>query len=94
MDHSPDQPAVETRAVARRMSGASAPGGTCEVLAAAPVAQTLQAFNEHGYDGWPMLEQDRAITADEPAVTRAPMLSARHSIALNNPAHTTEEIDR
>ena len=35
-----------------------------------------------------------ATTADEPAVTRAPMLTARQSIALNNSAHTTEEINR
>lgn len=61
---------------------------------AAPVAQTLQALDEHGYDGWLVLEQDTAITADEPAVTRAPMLAARQSIAFLNSAHTTEEINR
>jgi hypothetical protein len=41
-----------------------------------------------------VLEQDTAITADEPAVTRASMLAARQSIALNNSAHRTEEINR
>jgi inosose dehydratase len=61
---------------------------------AAPVAQTLQALNEHGYDGWLVLEQDTAITADEPAVTRASMLAARQSIAFLNSAHKTEEINR
>ncbi|MGH2893260.1 MAG: TIM barrel protein, partial [Sciscionella sp.] len=61
---------------------------------AAPVAQTLQALNEHGYDGWLVLEQDTAITADEPAVTSAPMLAARQSIAFLNSAHRTEEINR
>ena len=61
---------------------------------AAPVAQTLQALNEHRYDGWLVLEQDTAITADEPAVTSAPMLAVRQSIAFLNSAHTTEEIIR
>ena len=61
---------------------------------AAPVAETLQALNEHGYDGWLVLEQDTAITADEPAVTQASMLAARESIAFLNSAHTTEEINR
>jgi inosose dehydratase len=61
---------------------------------AAPVAQTLQALNEHGYDGWLVLEQDTAITADEPAVTSASMLAAGQSIAFLNSAHTTEEINR
>jgi inosose dehydratase len=61
---------------------------------AAPVAETLQALNEHRYDGWLVLEQDTAITADEPAVTSAPMLAVRQSIAFLNSAHTTEEINR
>jgi len=61
---------------------------------AAPVAQTLQALNEHRYDGWLVLEQDTAITADEPAVTSASMLAAGQSIAYLNSAHTTEEINR
>jgi hypothetical protein len=94
VDHSPDQPAVAPRAFVRRTSGAPSSWGACEVLAAAPVAQTLHVSNEHGYDGWLVLEQHTAITADEPAVTRAPMLAARQSIALNNSAHTTEEINR
>jgi hypothetical protein len=58
------------------------------------VTQTLQALNEHWYDGWLVLEQDTAITAEEPAVTSASMLAARQSIALNNSAHRTEEINR
>jgi len=61
---------------------------------AAPVAQTLQALNEHAYDGWLVLEQDTAITADEPAVTSASMLAVRQSIAFLNSAHRTEEINR
>jgi len=60
----------------------------------APVAQTLHTLNEHGYDGWLVLEQDTAITADEPAVTGASMRAVRQSIAFLNSAHTTEEINR
>lgn len=58
------------------------------------MTETLQALNEHGYDGWLVLEQDTAITADEPAVTSAPMLAAGQSIAYLNSAHRTEEINR
>ncbi len=61
---------------------------------AAPVARTLEALNEHGYDGWLVLEQDTAITADEPAVNNASMLAMRESIEFLNSAHTTEEINR
>jgi inosose dehydratase len=61
---------------------------------AAPVTDTLHALDEHGYDGWLVLEQDTAITADEPAVNSAPMLAATESIAFLNSAHRTEEINR
>jgi inosose dehydratase len=61
---------------------------------AAPVARTLHALDEHGYDGWLVLEQDTAITADEPAVNSASMLAAKESIAFLNTAHKTEEINR
>lgn len=57
----------------------------------APVAATLEGLDEHGYDGWLVLEQDTAITADEPAVRRAPMLDMGQSIGFLNPAQTTEE---
>lgn len=60
----------------------------------APVVQTLDALSEHGYDGWLVLEQDTAITADEPAVTSASMLAARASIEFLNSAHRTEEINQ
>jgi inosose dehydratase len=61
---------------------------------AAAVAQTVHALDEHGYDGWLVLEQDTAITADEPAVNSASMLAARESIEYLNSAHRTEEINR
>jgi inosose dehydratase len=60
----------------------------------AHVAATLTALDEHGYDGWLVLEQDTAITADEPAVTGAPMLDAAESIAFLNSAQRSEEINR
>jgi inosose dehydratase len=60
----------------------------------AQVAATLAALDEHGYDGWLVLEQDTAITADEPAVTRTPMLDAQESIAFLNTAQRTEESNR
>jgi inosose dehydratase len=57
----------------------------------ARVAATLQALDEHGYGGWLVLEQDTAVTADEPAVTGTPMLDAAASIAFLNSAQRTEE---
>jgi hypothetical protein len=57
----------------------------------AKVAATLEALAEHGYDGWLVLEQDTAITADEPAVKSAPMHDAQESIGFLNTAQRTEE---
>ncbi|HWE08409.1 MAG TPA: TIM barrel protein [Solirubrobacteraceae bacterium] len=57
----------------------------------AKVAATLEALDEHGYDGWLVLEQDTAITADEPAVTSEPVLDAQESIGFLNTAQRTEE---
>lgn len=57
----------------------------------APVAATLQSLDEHGYDGWLVLEQDTSITADEPAVHRVPMLDMGASIGFLNRAQDTEE---
>jgi hypothetical protein len=65
--------------------------GACEVRAL--VAPT-EALDEHGYDGSLVLEQDTAITADEPAVTGNPMLHAAESIASLNSAQRTEENHR
>ncbi len=60
----------------------------------ANVAATLHGLDEHGYDGWLVLEQDTAITADEPAGMDAPMLDAAQSIAFLNTAQRTEESNR
>jgi inosose dehydratase len=97
---------VHLKDVDARLAGQLAAGGLSLLQAtqaglfvplgrgAAPLPQTLQALNEHGYDGWLVLEQDTAITADEPAVTSASMLAARESIEFLNSAHKTEEINR
>ena len=61
----------------------------------ARVAEVMEALTAHGYDGWLVLEQDTAITGDEPTVAGGPMRDARESIAfLHHTARTTEEINR
>lgn len=61
----------------------------------ARIAEVMDAVLAHGYDGWLVLEQDTAITGDEPTVAGGPMRDARQSIAfLHHTARTTEEINR
>jgi inosose dehydratase len=61
----------------------------------ARIAEVMDALQAHGYDGWLVLEQDTAITGDEPTVAGGPMRDARQSIAfLDHTARTTEEINR
>ena len=61
----------------------------------ARIAEVMDALQTHGYDGWLVLEQDTAITGDEPTVAGGPMRDARESIAfLHHTALTTEEINR
>lgn len=61
----------------------------------ARIAEVMGALQAHGYDGWLVLEQDTAITGDEPTVAGGPMRDARESIAfLHHTARTTEEINR
>ena len=61
----------------------------------ARIAEVMDALQEHGYDGWLVLEQDTAITGDEPTVAGGPMRDALQSIAfLHHTARTTEEINR
>ena len=61
----------------------------------ARIAEVMDALQAHGYDGWLVLEQDTAITGDEPTVAGGPMRDARESIAfLYQSARTTEEINR
>jgi inosose dehydratase len=61
----------------------------------ARIADVLEGLQGYGYDGWLVLEQDTAITGDEPTVAGGPMRDARESIAfLHQSARTTEEINR
>jgi inosose dehydratase len=61
----------------------------------ARIAEVLEGLQGYGYDGWLVLEQDTAITGDEPTVAGGPMRDARESIAfLHQSAQTTEEINR
>jgi inosose dehydratase len=61
----------------------------------ARIAEVMDALQAHGYDGWLVLEQDTAITGDEPTVAGGPMRDARESIAfLHQTARTTEGINR
>jgi inosose dehydratase len=55
----------------------------------------LEALDTHGYAGWFVLEQDTAITGEEPTVPGGPMRDARESIAfLRNSARRTQEVRR
>jgi inosose dehydratase len=61
----------------------------------ARVAEVMDALQAHGYDRWLVLEQDTAITGDEPTVAGGPRRDARESIAfLHHTARTTEEINQ
>jgi inosose dehydratase len=46
-----------------------------------------------GYERWLVLEQDTAITGEEPPVGRGPVLDVKASVAyLNEMAPTKEEV--
>lgn len=59
---------------------------------AVDVEAVLDALSDHSYDGWLVLEQDTAVTADDPAVGASPVRDATESIAFLHP--TTEETNR
>src|SRR5581483_1933310 len=53
-------------------------------------ARIVEALGHGGHDGWVVLEQDTAITADEPTVT-----GGRRSIAFLHPsARSNQEVHR
>jgi inosose dehydratase len=59
----------------------------------AGIACVLDALARHEYDGWLVLEQDTAITGEEPPVGREPIVDVRESIAfLHNSALRTQEV--
>lgn len=88
--------AAEVRAGRRSLLGATKDGlFTALGRGDARIADVLEGLQGYGYDGWLVLEQDTAITGDEPTVAGGPMRDARESIAfLHQSAPTTEEINR
>lgn len=60
----------------------------------AGIASVLDELARHGYDGWLVLEQDTAITGEEPPVGREPIVDVSESIAfLHNSALRTQEVN-
>jgi inosose dehydratase len=60
----------------------------------AGIASVLDALARHAYDGWLVLEQDTAITGEEPPVGREPIADVSESIAfLHNSALRTQEVN-
>jgi hypothetical protein len=58
-------------------------------------AAAVDAFDDYGDGGSLVPPQDTVLTADEPRGDDwPPMLGAARSIAILNPAHRTEEVDR
>jgi inosose dehydratase len=45
-----------------------------------PIAATISALEDNGYDGWYVLEQDVALTDGEPPLGEGPVLGVRTSI--------------
>lgn len=88
--------AAEVRAGRRSLLSATKDGlFTALGRGDARIADVLEGLQGHGYDGWLVLEQDTAITGDEPTVAGGPMRDARESIAfLHQAARTREEINR
>jgi inosose dehydratase len=53
----------------------------------------IRALDEAGYDGWLVLEQDTAITGEEPPVGTGPVVDVKASVDyLGNLAPAIEEV--
>jgi inosose dehydratase len=86
--------AADVRAGRRSLLDATKDGlFTALGMGDARIAEVMNALQGHGYDGWLVLEQDTAITGDEPTVAGGPMRDARIAF-LHHSARTTEEINR
>ncbi|MHB8657923.1 MAG: sugar phosphate isomerase/epimerase family protein [Solirubrobacteraceae bacterium] len=59
----------------------------------ARIEAVLAALEDHGYDGWFVVEQDTAITGDEPAGGSGAIRDAKHSIAFLHSAPRTQEVN-
>jgi inosose dehydratase len=61
----------------------------------AGIADVLDELDAHGYERWLVLEQDAAITGEEPPVGRGPVLDVQASIEfLANTAPRRERVER
>ena len=61
----------------------------------AGIAQVLDELDAHGYERWLVLEQDAAITGEEPPVGSGPMLDVQASIEfITETAPTRERVAR
>jgi inosose dehydratase len=59
----------------------------------AGIAEVVELLERKGYERWLVLEQDTAITGEEPPVGRGPVLDVQASVAyLNELAPTKEEV--
>jgi inosose dehydratase len=59
----------------------------------ANIAEVMKLLEESGYERWLVLEQDMAITGEEPPVGRGPVLDVQASVAyLNGLAPREEEV--
>ena len=59
----------------------------------ASIAEVLDALDAHGYERWLVLEQDAAITGEEPPVGGGPVLDVQASIEfLANTAPRRERV--
>jgi inosose dehydratase len=62
---------------------------------AARIAEVLAQLDAHGYERWLVLEQDAAITGEEPPVGSGPVLDVQASIEfLANTAPRRERVVR
>jgi inosose dehydratase len=58
----------------------------------AAIAEVVELLERKGYERWLVLEQDTAITGEEPLVGRGPVLDVQASVAyLNELAPMTQE---
>jgi inosose dehydratase len=61
----------------------------------AAIAEVVELLERKGYERWLVLEQDTAITGEEPPVGRGPVLDVQASVAyLNELAPTKEEVSQ
>ncbi len=60
-----------------------------------PIEEVVSLLDEHDYERWLVLEQDTAITGEEPPVGSGPVLDVRESIEyLDNLAPTRRRVSQ